>query len=166
MITTTILPETVEAVVTKCQNVVSDIIFVLDGSTSVSAENYLKAKNFIKQVIEPLSVSETSTRVAMLQYATFNNVEFLFQTDTNSTYSKIDDVQQIFGTTFTGSAIRKVLTEIVDSHGRPEANPVLVLITDGFSFDDVVSPSDSFEDIGGELFVIGVGNEFQSGSNV
>ena len=99
----------------------------------------------------------------MTQYATASRIEFLFQSDKAATMSSLDGVSQIFGTTFTGGAITKTINELFNSHGRPGANPVIVLITDGVSFDNVVTPSNTFKASGGELFVIGVGDaaEFQ-----
>ena len=156
--TTTMPLTTLSDLETQCQSVVSDVAFVLDGSTSVSTENFSNAINFIKSVVQPLAVAPDSTQIGMAQYATASRIEFLFQNDKAATMSNLDSVTQIFGTTFTGGAITKTINELFNSNGRPEANPIIVLITDGVSFDNVVTPSNTFKASGGELFVIGVGD--------
>jgi uncharacterized protein YegL len=149
---------TLSSVEQECQAVFSDVAFVLDGSTSVSTANYANAINFIKSVVDPLSISEDSTQVGMAQYATASRIEFLFQSEKSATMNELDQVNQIFGTTFTGKAITLTLTDLFNSNGRPGANPIIVLITDGVSFDNVVTPANNFKNTGGELFVIGVGD--------
>ena len=102
-------------------------------------------------------------QVGMAQYATASRIEFPFQSDKAATYSSLDSIQQIFGTTFTGSAITRTTNELFATYGRAGAMPVIVLITDGVSFDGVVGPANSFKASGGVMFVIGVGDalEFQ-----
>jgi uncharacterized protein YegL len=143
----------------QCEGVVSDVAFVLDGSTSVSPENFQNAINFMKSVVEPLSVSADGTQVGLAQYATTNRIEFPFQSDKQATNDALDSVSQIYGGTFTGSAITSTTTSLFNTYGRAGANPVIVLITDGRSFDNIVTPANNFKSsYGGELFVIGVGD--------
>ncbi|XP_078687170.1 matrilin-1-like [Branchiostoma floridae x Branchiostoma belcheri] len=39
-----------------------DIMFVLDGSGSISAEDFGRAKNFISQVVDAFDIAEVFTR--------------------------------------------------------------------------------------------------------
>ena len=142
----------------KCDGVVSDVAFVLDGSTSVSADNFENAINFMKSIVDPLSISADGTQVGLAQYATSHRIEFPFQSDKTATLSALDGISQIFGGTFTGRAITATTNELFSTYGRAGANPVIVLITDGRSFDGLITPADNFKATGGELFVIGVGD--------
>jgi uncharacterized protein YegL len=158
-VTTTLFPTTtLSELAQKCEAVVSDVAFVLDGSTSVSVENFQNAVNFMKSIVDPLSVSPDGTQIGLAQYATFSRVEFPFQSDKDATYAALDGISQIFGGTFTGKAITATTNDLFATYGRPGANPVIVLITDGRSFDGLVTPANNFKATGGELFVIGVGD--------
>ena len=133
-------------------------MFVLDGSTSVGSENYARSIAFLKSVTGPMDVRVGGTNVAMEQYATMSRVEFLFQTDSTSLNAAFDNVGFLGGTTFTGRAITMANNQIYGVAGRTAAMPIMVLLTDGVSFDDISGPATTFKNGGGKIFVIGVGD--------
>ena len=53
-----------------------DIIFVLDSSGSISEEDFDRALKFTRRIVGLLDISQTKTRVAMVNYGTKAKVEF------------------------------------------------------------------------------------------
>ncbi len=46
----------------------ADIVFVLDGSGSIAASNFVKIKNFVKDVINDFEVGSDKNRFGVIQY--------------------------------------------------------------------------------------------------
>ena len=53
-----------------------DVIFVLDSSGSLSDEDFDRALMFTRRIVGLLDISQTHTRVAMVNYGTKVKVEF------------------------------------------------------------------------------------------
>ena len=53
-----------------------DVIFVLDSSGSISDEDFDRALMFTRRIVGLLDISQTRTRVAMVNYGTKAKVEF------------------------------------------------------------------------------------------
>ena len=53
-----------------------DVIFVLDSSGSISDEDFDRTLMFTKRIVGLLDISQTHTRVAMVNYGTKAKVEF------------------------------------------------------------------------------------------
>ena len=113
---------------------------------------------FVKNVTKSLDISTAQTRVAMAQFSTFSQVEFDFQFQKKPLYKAIENVQYLAGSTFTGAAIQFVVDNLF-SKVRQDAKPVLIVLTDGISYDDVRRPSNFLKrELKGHIFTIGVGN--------
>jgi len=59
---------------TDCLNAGSDIVFVLDASGSIGADNFLKVKQFVKDVISAFDIGFDKTRVGIVVYSSSNQV--------------------------------------------------------------------------------------------
>ena len=56
----------------RCNNVqASDIVFLVDGSSSIGRANFLQVKGFMAGIVKPFtgSVSESGIRFAAVQYS-------------------------------------------------------------------------------------------------
>jgi len=83
----------------------ADIIFVLDGSGSIGASNFLLIKNFVKEVVSSFDVGpgENQTRIGVIQYSHWVRTEFnlnAYQTKAQIN-SAIDNITYNDGSTAT-----------------------------------------------------------------
>ena len=65
----------------------ADIVFVVDGSGSIGAANFVLIKNFIRSAVDVFDVGlgPTQTRVGLIQFSTAVVHEFYLTTYTNKT---------------------------------------------------------------------------------
>ncbi|XP_035659096.1 uncharacterized protein LOC118404179 [Branchiostoma floridae] len=144
---------------TLCRNPL-DIIFLLDGSGSVGASNFVKVKQFTKKTISGFDISPSGTQVGVIQYSTRTRQEFSMNSFvTKETLSSaIDEVQYMRGGTLTGKAIRYVTKYgFGKSDGaRPGVPKVVIVVTDGVSYDAVAAPALEAQQKGITVYAIGV----------
>ena len=55
-----------------------DLLFILDRSGSIGKNNFKYAINFIAGLVKHFSISPSTTKVALISYATTVKVEFNF----------------------------------------------------------------------------------------
>lgn len=91
-----------------------DLIFLVDGSTSIGNSNFTKILMFVSEVIKHLDLAENRSRVGIVQFNGREKTELHL----NSIYSKtevLDFVQHrisyLTGVTLTGKAIRYVMSK-------------------------------------------------------
>jgi len=112
-----------------------NLLFAMDGSTSVEPQNYAQQKNFIKSIVDGLVIGRFS--VGLLQWASSARVEFPIQKGRTKAQIKglINKVNQIKGSTYTdlvfsnANRIFKGLTYV----DRKKDQNVLIVMTDGVS---------------------------------
>ncbi|XP_041830491.1 integrin alpha-M-like [Melanotaenia boesemani] len=113
-----------------------DIAFLLDGSGSLSEDDFMTMKTFLSKLIE--SFLGKDTQFAIAQFGTSCRIHYHFdQFDTNDWRTQIKNIQHSKGFTFTAGAITNVVDNVfVASRGsRPNAKKILIVITDGDSND-------------------------------
>lgn len=140
-----------------------DLAFLIDGSGSVATENFDIAKQFVKNIVDPMDISPTTSRVAFIQYADSVTNEFSWSSDKNSTLTAIDGVvYQRQMSTKTGKALNFVKNNVFDS-SRASALKFLVVMTDGKSHDNPVPKAEELRSSGVVVFSIGLtdGADFQ-----
>ncbi|MBP2017026.1 uncharacterized protein YegL [Symbiobacterium terraclitae] len=104
----------------------NDVILIIDRSGSMSSENRIQAaKQAAKGFIDLMDLSKH--RVGIVDFST-TAAGFPLTTDRDAAKAYIDTLQAQ-GNTATGDAI-DVATQLLADH-RPEAQPVIVLMTDG-----------------------------------
>ena len=143
----------------KCDSAPREIIWVVDGSESVGQSNYEKQVGFIKDVTGNLDLSENGTRAAFVQFTIGDGdtiTEFYFQDDASVFNSLVDGVDYAAGFTLTGGAISHAHTDVVNGDARDGANVVMIVVTDGLSFDEVLPPSNSARGDGIKMIAVGI----------
>ncbi|MFT7819418.1 integrin alpha-X-like [Arapaima gigas] len=123
----------------ECPVPPTDIVFLIDGSGSVIPRDFGRMIVFMKNLIRQFK--EHNSQFAVVQYSTGSEIHMDFKKFTTSETSwetVIDKIVQQRGYTHTPTAIRTVVNELfVPSRGaRPNANKILVVITDGKTFGD------------------------------
>merc|ERR1711981_197058 len=118
-----------------CKEKAVDIVFVLDGSSSVGPRNFTVAQNFINGIVDKFSVSAGGVKIGLLQYSTSPRIEFNLNDHTTKAAVKqaVDNVEWILGDTHTAYALRETYNSMVlpaqsKTKGRSR---FVIVITDG-----------------------------------
>lgn len=149
----------------------ADIVFLLDASSFVSRENFVKEKDFVKSMAKVLNVAPESSRAAVILIGTFPDTKVTFnEYRTLRDFNELVDKAQSFG----GSrridrALEEASKVLVDRRrGVPH---VVVLVTGGkqsqsgnnIPFENAVKPLDK---IGAHTFVVAIGHDPDTLKNV
>nr|XP_013011153.1 vitrin [Cavia porcellus] len=116
----------------------ADIGFVIDGSSSVGTSNFRTVLQFVANLSKEFEISDTDTRIGAVQYTYEQRLEFGF----DKYHTKADILNAIknvgywSGGTSTGAAIHYTLEQLFKK-SKPNKRKLMILITDGRSYDDV-----------------------------
>ncbi|KAF7644376.1 hypothetical protein LDENG_00223020 [Lucifuga dentata] len=141
----------------------ADIVFLIDGSSSIGVESFQEVRQFLRTVIEGLDIGPDKVRVGLAQYSSEPQKEFLLKDhmDKKSLLAAVENFPYRTGSTNTGKAITFLLqqffTEEAGSRASQRVPQIAVVITDGDSADDVVVPAQQLRKHGIIVFGIGVG---------
>ncbi|KAF7669026.1 hypothetical protein LDENG_00260370 [Lucifuga dentata] len=160
---TTFSTETTTPQKPVCGKAKEDIVFLVDESSSIGANNFIKMKDFIFRVATYFPViGPQGTQIAVVHYSDEPRIEFRLSDykDRNSVLRALRGLRYGGGNTRTGKGISYVLKELFqESLGmRQDVAHVVVLITDGRAQDDVVPPSRIARALGVSVLAIGVAN--------
>ncbi|XP_039390008.1 integrin alpha-D-like [Mauremys reevesii] len=151
----------------ECPKHVTDIVLLIDGSGSISPEDFEKMKTFLSEIMKRFH--STDTQFALMQYSHIfrDHFDFSQYRSSRDPDQLLQRVKQLQGLTYTASAIQKVVQELFTSGrgARDEATKVLIVITDGEKYKDPLSYSDAVpeaERAGIIRYAIGVGRAFSS----
>uniref|UniRef100_A0A8C1T497 VWFA domain-containing protein n=1 Tax=Cyprinus carpio TaxID=7962 RepID=A0A8C1T497_CYPCA len=115
-----------------------DIAFLIDGSASVEDVDFVKMKTFVITIIQ--SFSNCSSQFAIAQFSTGFEIHSKFEAvnDIDSWRTRIGEIKQQKGWTYSANAINKTVDELFVSEGgaRQSAIKILIVITDGSSTDE------------------------------
>uniref|UniRef100_A0A8C2KSU3 VWFA domain-containing protein n=1 Tax=Cyprinus carpio TaxID=7962 RepID=A0A8C2KSU3_CYPCA len=115
-----------------------DIAFLIDGSASVEDVDFDKMKTFVITIIQ--SFSNCSSQFAIAQFSTGFEIHSKFEAvnDIDSWRTRIGEIKQQKGWTYSANAINKTVDELFVSEGgaRQSAIKILIVITDGSSTDE------------------------------
>ncbi|XP_063158564.1 integrin alpha-D-like [Candoia aspera] len=147
----------------ECTPHPTDIVFLIDGSSSIQKADFEKMKQFVSEVIENLSGRDSL--FALMQFS--GNFREHFNFKSQNPARLVMEVEQLHGWTKTASAIRKVVRElfIAEKGSRHGAMKILIVITDGSKRNDIaqywqVIPE--AEQAGIIRYAIGVGSAFST----
>ncbi|XP_077585767.1 vitrin isoform X2 [Stigmatopora nigra] len=120
----------------------NDIAFVIDGSSSVGTGNFRTVLQFVANITREFEISDTDTRVGAVQYTYEQRLEFTFGQH-NTKAELLDAIKRInywSGGTSTGAAITYAAEQLF-SKSKPNKRKIMIVITDGRSYDDVRVPA-------------------------
>ncbi|KAM9697299.1 LOW QUALITY PROTEIN: collagen alpha-4(VI) chain-like [Dama dama] len=143
-----------------CKNRKTDIIFLMDGSESISPKDFEKMKEFMKRMVKQSNIGADEIQIGLLQFSSDSQEEFRLNRYTSKVdvHRAISDVMQINGGTYPGKALNFTLTFFGSSRGgRPSVHQYLIVVTDGVSGDNVAIPAKALRDRNIIIFAIGVG---------
>ncbi|XP_050841359.1 LOW QUALITY PROTEIN: collagen alpha-1(VII) chain-like [Serinus canaria] len=144
-----------------CGKLKADVGFLVDESSSIGQSNFNKVKDFLFRIVSFFpKIGPEGTQVAVAQYSQEPRAAFHFNRhrSRNGALGAIRGLSYRGGSTKTGHAISYVLKELFQpSRGmRPGFPHILVLVTDGQSQDDVVSPARAAHALGLRVIAVGV----------
>ena len=109
-----------------------DVVFIIDSSTSIGRENYLKQKNFVKEVAKSFGLAPDQSQAAMVLYSDSASVQARFgQYATTEEFAKaVDALPYETGQTRIDIALNLTATDIFPE-ARAGVPKLALLITDG-----------------------------------
>ena len=115
-----------------------DVVFILDGSSSITKADWAQDLAFITNATRALNVTADGTHIGIVQFgAPFGNIRTSVESQLTGSLSSllqsIPNIQQIQGSTPTGVGLEFAQLEVFSKSGRPSHPHVMVLITDGKS---------------------------------
>ncbi|KAG8139283.1 hypothetical protein E2320_002068 [Naja naja] len=151
-----------------CGTEEADLVFLIDGSDSISEQNFSTMKTIMKDVVDSFNIAKDKVRVGVAQYSTDPQKEFYLNEFFNNSAikKKIDEIAQLKTRTFTGTGLKFVRSFFEPVNGGRQYNVVvkyLIVITDGLSDDKVEDAAIALRKDGIQVFVIGIGtlNSFE-----
>ncbi|XP_071387197.1 collagen alpha-6(VI) chain-like [Centroberyx affinis] len=148
----------------KCAKAtMADIVFLVDGSSSIGITNFQEVRQFLRNFIGGLDIGADKVRVGLAQYSDEPHQEFLLKDhmDKQSLLAEVDNLPYRTGNTATGKAMtflrERYFTAEAGSRADQRVPQVAVVITDGDSADDVVVPAQLLRRHGVIVFGIGLG---------
>ncbi|XP_073744184.1 integrin alpha-X-like isoform X2 [Callorhinus ursinus] len=154
------------AALQECPKQEQDIVFLIDGSSSISFRDFRKMLNFVEAVMRQFQ--RPSTQFSLMQFSNAFRVHFTFKDFTYSSNPLVllDSVRQLGGYTHTATAIQIVTNELFSTSGgaRKDASKILIVITDGqkqgdrLGYEDVIPMAEAAGII---RYAVGVGSAFQ-----
>ena len=133
-----------------------DLGFIVDSSGSVGRANFIRSLNFIKNLVSSFVISSRNSRVGILVYSRRVVPIFSFgqYKGLRSVLRAIDRIKYIGGGTKTGAALLYARRYLF---ARSNRRKVLILMTDGKSYDQVRKPAATLRNMGVQVFAVGVG---------
>ncbi|KAL1788084.1 integrin alpha-D [Sigmodon hispidus] len=117
----------------ECPRQDQDIVFLIDGSGSISPKNFGTMLKFVRAVMSQFH--QPSTQFSLMQFSSTFRTHFTFNDfiSSSSPLELLDSVRQLGGYTHTATAIKLVITKLFtpQSGARKDATRVLIVITDG-----------------------------------
>ncbi|KAK0051442.1 zonadhesin [Biomphalaria pfeifferi] len=106
----------------------ADIVICLDGSTSVTSNNFVTAKENLKTLVSHLPVGQNGVHVGFVQFSGKTSLEFPL-----TILQAIDKIQYMHGTTETGQALSYIRNQVFTNAmgARLDVPRIILLLTDG-----------------------------------
>ncbi|KAK3096918.1 hypothetical protein FSP39_004752 [Pinctada imbricata] len=154
----------------RCNSRKADIVFLLDSSSSVWHDDFVKQTAFIQSVIETFEIGDNHIQVGVLTFTHDLHLNFhLNQYNGKDEMTKaVLAIQQIGppAGTDTGKAIQFARSEMFkpENGGRLGVTKIIIVITDGYSLDANMTIRESHfaKEAGIKMFAIGVGFNMES----
>ncbi|XP_042302943.1 LOW QUALITY PROTEIN: vitrin [Sceloporus undulatus] len=135
----------------------ADIGFVIDGSSSVGTGNFRTVLQFVANISKEFEISDTDTRIGAVQYTYEQRLEFGFEKHSTKqdVLNAIKRINYWSGGTSTGAAINYAFDQLF-SKSKPNKRKIMILITDGRSYDDVQGPATAAHQNGVIAYSVGI----------
>jgi len=107
-----------------------DVILVLDSSGSLGSYGWAQSKKLAEVLVEAFSaVKEADIKVSLLEFSSRRKTKWITHLTTGTTKTDVEGMAWFRSGTATDQALGMAQAELV--YGRPDATPVVMVITDG-----------------------------------
>lgn len=149
-------------VLIDCEIEKVDLVFLLDGSTSIDPEDFKKMKAFLASLVQDFDVSANRARIGAAQFSHDYRPEFLLGrfTGKKEISFQIENIKQLFGNTHIGAALQNVghyFQPHMGSRINTGTPQVLLVLTDGQSQDEVAQAAEDLRHKGIDIYTVGIG---------
>nr|XP_023691822.1 collagen alpha-6(VI) chain-like [Paramormyrops kingsleyae] len=146
----------------ECTLTKGDLVMLIDGSESISHENFMITKNFMANLVSKLVISQDRWRVGLAQFSSNAQAEFFLNEHytADAVINAIKPVKQLEEGTKLQKALEFVANFFTASAGSRIGQRVpqnLLVITDGDSHDEYWIPAEKLKAKGIHIIVIGIG---------
>ncbi|XP_077976576.1 uncharacterized protein LOC120334548 isoform X8 [Styela clava] len=149
----------------SCNSGKTDLVFVLDSSTSIRSDEYLLLGEWMIRLVEAFDVTprdgnDEKTMIGVVQYTNNSKTDVSIggYGSRDDLFITLGSLEQMGGEPYTGKALDYVQTQVFETQGRKGAKKIVVLITDGESEDDVEASATLIKALGAKVFVVGIGD--------
>ncbi|KAG7510643.1 matrilin-2-like isoform X1 [Solea senegalensis] len=154
---------TAAAIRSNCRNRPIDLVFIIDSSRSVRPAEFVKAKEFLEDMVDSLEIGPDATRVGLVNYASTVQIEFLLNTYSHKSALKqaLARVEPLASGTMTGLAIKTAMEKAFTAEAGARVSSrniakVAFILTDGRPQDKVDEVSAAARASGIEIYAVGV----------
>ncbi|XP_067894261.1 cochlin [Heterodontus francisci] len=139
-----------------CYNSVN-LGFLIDGSSSVGDINFRTVLNFISEIVKQFDIHQIGARVGAAQFTYDQRTEFDLgdYLTKDAVLNAISNIRYWSGGTATGEAITYATKNLFGKLKNSNLN-VLIVITDGQSYDDVKAPATVAHQSGTIIYSVGI----------
>jgi len=144
-------------------NVLSVVILV-DGSSSVTEDDFSAMRQFGKTLMGSLRSTYPGSHAALVQFNQYPRVESpLSPIASGESIAALDKMEQIMGSTDIAAPIR-LARELLTSSNAPGGDKVILLLTDGQTHNEELAMTEreargAAEECGARVFTFGVGRD-------
>jgi len=149
---------------------VVDMVFVLDSSSSISAEDYRRYKEACASFIR--NNLNSNSRVGILQFSHTYKRDLMLNNNVGTPNQVADflmGINQLTGFTYMANAIEIAVDEYFVAQGRPNVPRYMVFITDGSPTTSAQSPCNVAQKLSDNrinVYAIGVGADASNPNNL
>ncbi|XP_036616385.1 collagen alpha-4(VI) chain-like [Trichosurus vulpecula] len=139
----------------------ADIVFLVEASSGIGLENFQRVVQFLGKVIHTLNIGPNKVRVGLVLYSDEPRLEFGLDTllSQSEILNHLNKLPFIGGKTKTGTALdflrNTAFTQQRGSRSSQGVQQLAVVITEGFSEDEVDRPASHLRRAGVTLFAVG-----------
>ncbi|XP_058471860.1 matrilin-3-like isoform X1 [Solea solea] len=158
-----VFSRTAAAIRSNCRNRPIDLVFIIDSSRSVRPAEFVKAKEFLEDMVDSLEIGPDATRVGLVNYASTVQIEFLLNTYSHKSALKqaLARVEPLASGTMTGLAIKTAMEKAFTAEAGARVSSrniakVAFILTDGRPQDKVDEVSAAARASGIEIYAVGV----------
>ncbi|XP_042333375.1 collagen alpha-6(VI) chain-like [Sceloporus undulatus] len=147
--------------VEACKEKKSDILFLVDSSSKIGPENFVKMKNFMSELVNKSDIGLDRVHFGAVQFSSRNREEFRLNqyTTKSDIISAIGRMSLMGQNALTGGALQFVLDYFRPTKGsRPYVKKILILLTDAEAQDEVKTPAEALREEGIIVYSVGVFN--------
>ena len=138
-----------------------DVVFVLDSSGSIGSD-FPNVLTFVSEIVSRFVIGENDTQVGIVRFS-FNSSVEIELAEFGNKGTLIPAIMGLSsttgGTTNTAAGIIDGNAQLYGMRGRPDANKVLIVITDGNSNEggSTITAATDVKNAGAEVVAVGIG---------